>query len=122
MTARPGHTATRSLARRTRAGAVAFLALVVCVLWAKPMGLLLWARIRILTNIPRTAIADDVLAQALKNAAEDPRLPAPTRVELPVRASRDPFERTSRTSPHDRTLERASDRAGEAKSNGNNAE
>ncbi len=28
------------------------------VLWVKPMGLLLWARLRILTNIPRTAIAE----------------------------------------------------------------
>jgi len=35
------------------------LAALSVVLWMKPMGLLLWARLRILTNIPRTAIAED---------------------------------------------------------------
>ncbi len=32
---------------------------VAVVLWLKPMGLLLWARLRILTNIPRTAMAEE---------------------------------------------------------------
>lgn len=35
------------------------LVAVGAVLWLKPMGLLLWARLRILTSIPRTAIAED---------------------------------------------------------------
>lgn len=34
------------------------LAAIATVLWLKPMGLLMWARLRILTNIPRTAIAE----------------------------------------------------------------
>jgi hypothetical protein len=44
---------------RSRKGALAFVALFAVVAWAKPMGLLLWARLRILTSIPKTAIADD---------------------------------------------------------------
>lgn len=40
------------------------LAALGVVLWLKPMGLLLWARLRILTNIPRTAIAEDPPQQA----------------------------------------------------------
>jgi hypothetical protein len=40
------------------------LVAVGAVLWLKPMGLLLWARLRILTNIPRTAIAEDPPQQA----------------------------------------------------------
>jgi hypothetical protein len=43
--------------RRRLAAALPLLAFA-SVLWLKPMGLLLWARIRILTNIPRTAIAE----------------------------------------------------------------
>lgn len=44
---------------RSRRAALGILVAFSLVAWAKPMGLLLWARIRILTNIPRTAIADD---------------------------------------------------------------
>ncbi len=44
---------------RSRKGALAFVAMFAVVAWAKPMGLLLWARLRILTSIPKTAIADD---------------------------------------------------------------
>lgn len=47
----------RSPWRRRIAAALPLLAFA-SVLWLKPMGLLLWARIRILTNIPRTAIAE----------------------------------------------------------------
>lgn len=44
---------------RGRKGALTLVAMFAVVAWAKPMGLLLWARIRILTSIPKTAIADD---------------------------------------------------------------
>lgn len=44
---------------RSRRTAITFLMLFAVVAWAKPMGLLLWARIRILTSLPKTAIADD---------------------------------------------------------------
>jgi hypothetical protein len=57
---------------RSRKGALTFVALFAVVAWAKPMGLLLWARLRILTSIPKTAIADDPakLADADKAAEE----------------------------------------------------
>jgi hypothetical protein len=44
---------------RRRRGALTLVAMLGVVVWAKPMGLLLWARIRILTSIPKTAIADE---------------------------------------------------------------
>lgn len=47
----------RSQLRRTLIAAMPLLAFTT-VLWVKPMGLLLWARLRILTNIPRTAVAE----------------------------------------------------------------
>jgi hypothetical protein len=50
-------TVRRSRLRRTLVAALPLLAFAT-VLWVKPMGLLLWARLRILTNIPRTAVAD----------------------------------------------------------------
>lgn len=49
-------TRRRSLGRLARI-ALPLLA-IATVLWLKPMGLLMWARLRILTNIPRTAIAE----------------------------------------------------------------
>ncbi|MBI1304050.1 MAG: hypothetical protein GC172_09720 [Phycisphaera sp.] len=71
--------------RRNALLVVAGLGLVI---WAKPMGLLLWSRIRILTTIPRTAIADDAIA-----AAPKPKLPPEFDPQLPVTggAARDPF-------------------------------
>ncbi|MFM7261999.1 MAG: hypothetical protein ACKO3W_15525 [bacterium] len=58
---------------RSRRTAITFLMLFAVVAWAKPMGLLLWARIRILTSLPKTAIADDpVLAH---DAPEAPIAP-----------------------------------------------
>ena len=44
---------------RSRKLAIGMVAMFSVVAWAKPMGLLLWARLRILTSIPKTAIADD---------------------------------------------------------------
>lgn len=71
--------------RRNALLVVAGLGLVI---WAKPMGLLLWSRIRILTTIPRTAIADDAIAVAPK-----PKLPPEFDPQLPamVVGARDPF-------------------------------
>lgn len=71
--------------RRNALLVVAGLGLVI---WAKPMGLLLWSRIRILTTIPRTAIADDTIA-----AAPKPKLPPEFDPQLPamVVAAHDPF-------------------------------
>lgn len=44
---------------RSRKTTVALFTAFALIAWAKPMGLLLWARLRILTSIPKTAIADD---------------------------------------------------------------
>lgn len=52
-----GRTIRRSRLRRTLIAAMPLMAFGT-VLWLKPMGLLLWARLRILTNIPRTAVAE----------------------------------------------------------------
>lgn len=56
-----------------------FFSLVTAFVLAKPMGLLLWARLRILTSIPKTAIADEpeklVVGPQLPKDV-DPLLPA----------------------------------------------
>jgi hypothetical protein len=57
---------------RSRRTAITFLAVFAVVAWAKPMGLLLWARIRILTSLPKTAIADDPTARAGSEKPETP--------------------------------------------------
>jgi len=67
-----------SRAIRRRKGLIVAAASLATVAWVTPLGLLLWARIRILTSIPKTAIADDTLAQAPKNDQPpelDPGLP-----------------------------------------------
>jgi hypothetical protein len=74
--------------RRVRT--LAFTLAVASVLWAKPMGLLLWARIKILTNIPRTAIADPgdgapVLVRTRPDLSE------PQELRVPGRPAADPF-------------------------------
>jgi hypothetical protein len=72
--AKPGFRAW-STSRKT----MVFFSLAACLALAKPMGLLLWARLRILTSIPKTAIADDPakVADAVQPPVEiDPRLPA----------------------------------------------
>jgi len=51
---------------RSRKGALVLVSAFAVVAWAKPMGLLLWARLRILTSIPKTAIADDPAKEAGK--------------------------------------------------------
>ena len=73
-----------------RARALVFTLAVASVVWAKPMGLLLWARIKILTNIPRTAIADPgdgapVLVRTRPDLAE------PQELRVPGRPATDPF-------------------------------
>lgn len=73
-----------------RARALVFTLAVASVVWAKPMGLLLWARIKILTNIPRTAIAEpDGGAPVL--VRERPDLAEPQELRVPGRPATDPF-------------------------------
>jgi hypothetical protein len=73
---------------RGRKGALTLVAMFAVVAWAKPMGLLLWARIRILTSIPKTAIADDPT-----KAPEVEEAPPELETGLPTggRATLDPF-------------------------------
>lgn len=70
-----GGFAALSRSRKT----LVFFSLITAFVLAKPMGLLLWARLRILTSIPKTAIADDpAKVAALPQPPQDldPRLPA----------------------------------------------
>jgi hypothetical protein len=81
---------------RSRKIALALVTCMALLIWAKPMGLLLWARIRILTNIPKTAIAEPTAEQASKPTQPnelDPKLPA-LGAEL-----RDPFSVDSKVFP-----------------------
>lgn len=59
---------------RSRRTAITFLMLFAVVAWAKPMGLLLWARIRILTSLPKTAIADETTLA--ENTPREPVAPS----------------------------------------------
>lgn len=118
-----------------RARAVGIVTAAAVVLWAKPMGLLLWARLRILANIPRTAIADDeaLLASRFEPSAL-PTAGEPEIVVLPRAASRNPFDDSPQSlpaaprqpdSPRNPTSEPVvdlSDRAGEGKSAGESTE
>lgn len=89
-----------SRAIRRRKGLIVAVASLAMVAWVTPLGLLLWARIRILTSIPKTAIADDTLARAPKNDQPpelDPGLPGG---EWTLR---DPFQVDSAVFPRPQT-------------------
>jgi hypothetical protein len=59
------------------------------VLWAKPMGLFIWTRLRMVTSIPRTAMADEeAVLQAPSPTAQPPRVQS---ITLDTLAVRDPF-------------------------------
>ncbi len=62
------------------------------VIWAKPMGLFLWARMRLITGIPKTAMADDPLDQPpIPALPQRPSGSDPIAVSLDDRLRRDPF-------------------------------
>lgn len=88
-TAAKGGFAAWSRSRKT----LVFFSLITAFVLAKPMGLLLWARLRILTSIPKTAIADDP-----EKVAALPQLPQDIDPRLPAAGARliDPF----RIDPH----------------------
>jgi hypothetical protein len=68
-----------SQAPRSRKIALGVVACIALFFLAKPMALLLWARIRILTSLPKTAIAEPVdSAGATPNVVKDldPNLPS----------------------------------------------
>jgi hypothetical protein len=107
-----------SRAIRRRKGLIVAVASLAMVAWVTPLGLLLWARIRILTSIPKTAIADDTLAQAPKNDQPpelDPGLPGgewtlrdPFQVDsaiFPKPQTQSPASRGSTNSPNQGTTQ-----------------
>lgn len=81
---------------RRRRGAIGLFALCAVVVWAKPMGLLLWARIRILTSIPKTAIAEDgPVAQRTPETPKEFETGLPAQTEMTI----DPFRVDSTVFP-----------------------
>ncbi len=89
---RDGKTNSASWFHR-RKTAIVFVSLFSIVTVVKLPGLLLWARIRILTSLPKTAIADDPtqpLAQAKPPTDLDTGLAFPESSRVGVRA--DPFQ------------------------------
>lgn len=84
--------------RRTMLGTLV-LAVPLAAL-AQPLGLLLWARIRLLTSIPRTAMAtesDEIVANSTPATPAFPDLPE---AALPASGVRDPFATSSRHFPN----------------------
>ena len=94
------HLVTRRVARRETVLAAVILAVPVVAL-AQPLGLLLWARMRILTSIPRTAMAtEEPQASTVPVDVEVfPDLPAtspePVSLRDPLAISRRHFPRSS---------------------------
>ena len=69
---------------------------VAGTMWARPAATLLWHRLRIITGMPRMAVADEdpeLVADAGEQGPE--RLDAGEAVELDEILHRDPFKRTS---------------------------
>ena len=76
---------------RRRGISMALLLSIPLMAWAQPLGLLLWARLRLLTNIPRTAMATEEMEAKAK--IEPPSsLPDLASVGLDDRANRDPLQ------------------------------
>ena len=90
-------------ADRRKFRAFGLLLAVAVVLWAKPVGLLLWARIKIITNIPRTAIAEDepLLTKMTPDSSRGvPALPESEKLHLSVWPMKDPFRIDQYFMPH----------------------
>ena len=83
--------------RRTMLGALA-LAVPIAAL-AQPLGLLLWARIRLLTSIPRTAMAIEEEATLAAAEPVSPAFPDLPGNALPAPGLRDPFATSTRHFP-----------------------
>lgn len=60
------------------------------VVWAKPMGLFIWTRLRMVTSIPRTAMAEE--GAVLQAPLAPPKLAPVLDVSLDNQINRDPFE------------------------------
>ena len=83
---------SRMGASRRQFGILALLLVVACTFWARPAGMLIWHRLRIVTGMPRMAVANedpDVLAQVDFDPPE--LIDAGRKVELDDTLVRDPF-------------------------------
>jgi hypothetical protein len=87
----------RRLRRRNTVLATLVLAVPLAAL-AQPLGLLLWARIRLLTNIPRTAMATES-EETLASIPAPPAFPDLPNSDLPVPGLRDPLAISPRHFP-----------------------
>jgi hypothetical protein len=85
------------LGRRRTLLAGLVLAVPIAAL-AQPLGLLLWARIRLLTNIPRTAMATES-EEAVASVPAPPAFPDLPNADLPVPGLRDPLAISPRHFP-----------------------
>ena len=85
--------------RDHRRGLVVALLLIVPVLaWAQPLGLLFWARLRLLTNMPRTAMATEEEAKKVVITPPD-EFPELLDVGFDEQANRDPLRISPRHFP-----------------------
>lgn len=82
--------------RRTMLGGLV-LAVPIAAL-AQPLGLLLWARIRLLTSIPRTAMATES-NETVASVPTPPAFPDLPDADLPVPGLRDPLSISARHFP-----------------------
>ncbi len=83
---------TKIGASRRQFGIFALLLAVACTFWARPAGMLIWHRLRIVTGMPRMAIANedpDVLASV--DVPEPDMIDAGREVRLDQNLLRDPF-------------------------------
>jgi hypothetical protein len=83
---------SRMGASRRQFGIFALLLAVACTFWARPAGMLIWHRLRIVTGMPRMAVANedpDVIAQVDFDPPE--LMDAGRKVELDEALLRDPF-------------------------------
>lgn len=83
-------------ASRRQFGIFALLLAVACTFWARPAGMLIWHRLRIVTGMPRMAVANEdpaLLAQVEVDAPE--LLDAGREVHLDEKLLRDPFRTDS---------------------------
>ncbi|MCH2144306.1 MAG: hypothetical protein MK082_04060 [Phycisphaerales bacterium] len=79
-------------ASRRQFAVFALLTMVAATLWARPAGLLIWHRLRIITGMPRMAIANEDPKLVAEAGGERPEaLDAGRPVRLDVDLRRDPF-------------------------------
>ena len=85
---------------RTRHVLLGLTLVVAGCMIARPAGMLLWHRLRIITGMPRMAVANPEPRQAMPSSGAG-RLGAPRFLELDSRLARDPFAESLPNLPED---------------------